>query len=122
MPTTPAAPFASIEPAWNDIIGVATSPFTGDQQFTNWGPGPCEISVVLIPMYQSVAENWVTFLLNLAGQANYFQFPSAFSTLYADILKSSGTPRNWRLKSNQRKWMVSRGNIYKIAFDCREAF
>ena len=120
MPTTPIAP-ASIEPAFYDIVGETMSPFTGQQQFVVWGVGPCELSVSMPAMQQAVAEAWITFLQQLQGKANYFQFPSSFTTAYADILKSSGTARNWRLKTNKRMWRVTRGGVYHISFDCREA-
>lgn len=120
MPSTPSAP-ASIEPAWNDIVGVSINSFTGQQQFYNWGVGPCELSVTLPPMPQSEAGAWITFLQGLQGIANYFVFTSSFAAAYPDILMSGGGQRYWRLKSNQRRWTVGKDRLYRIAFDCREA-
>ena len=116
IPSTPPAP-ASIEFTANDAVSINISPFTGQQQVYNWGALPMEISVSMPAMPYAVAQSWVSFLRNLQGQANVFQFTAAFTAAYSGDLGS----RYWRLKSNQRKWSVNEARMYGIHFEAREA-
>jgi hypothetical protein len=68
-------------------------------------------------MPQDIAQDWVAFMFALQGRRNYFAFGSAFTAAYVGSLGS----RNWRLKSNARKWSVSSMRYYGFAFEAIEA-
>lgn len=116
IPTTPAAP-RSVEFIVNDAAAVVISPFTGAQQVQYWGTLPMELSVTWPAMTEAQIGAWITFLRALKGQANYFQFGSAFTAAYTAALGS----RYWRLKENRRKWSLGDQRVYGIQFDVREA-
>src|SRR5579859_3962193 len=125
MPSTPAPKDLQFGPV--DIVALSVSPFTGQQQVQNWNSQYVEGSISLPPMSDSDAQSWLTFLYNLQGMANVFQFPAAIAAKYpasftTDSRSSPPGARYWRLKSNQRKWSISEASIYGIQFDFREAF
>src|ERR1700722_230523 len=72
MPTFPAAP-RSIEWQANDIVGVNTNPFTGQQQLQQWNASYLEASVTMQNMSNAQAIAWFTWLLAMEGTANVFQ-------------------------------------------------
>ena len=116
IPAYPPAP-ASFEVNEMNIIGLSTSPFTGQQQVYDWNAEWTEASVTMPAMPFDVAQPWVTFLKDLKGAKCVFQFSTSFGAAYPEI----GT-RYWRLKSNARRWSVTRDRVYSIQFDIREAF
>lgn len=116
MPTDPAAP-ASIEFSVIDVVAVSKSPFTGQQQVQDWGSTFMEANVSLPPLTATQAEDWITFLRDLKGMANVFQFGAAFAAAYSSSIGS----RYWRLKSNQRKWSVGEARVFGIQFEVMEA-
>ena len=71
MPSTPAP--KSIEWTAQDVVGVSTSPFTGQQQVMDWQASWLEASVQMPPMAQGAAQAWISWLLQARGQAGVFQ-------------------------------------------------
>jgi hypothetical protein len=116
IPSYPPAP-ASVQFVANDAVGISISPFTGNQQTYYWNPLPMEVEVSMPAMPYAVAQSWVTFMRNLQGQLNVFQFTVAFMAAYPGDL---GT-RYWRLKSNARQWSIDEMRMYGLHFGCREA-
>lgn len=116
IPSSPPAP-ASIEFSVVDIVSGNVSPFTGQMQIYDWNANYMEASVTLPPLPYTDGQQWVTFLRSLKGIAGVFQFSAAFMAAYPNDI---GT-RYWRLKSNLRKWSVTKDRYYGIQFDCREA-
>lgn len=116
IPTVPPAP-QSIEFDQFDFVASTSSPFTGQQQIQDWNANNMGLRVNLPPLIYSTAQTWVAFLRSLKGIAGVFQFTPAFMAAYPNDL---GT-RYWRLKSNQRKWVISKDRVYLISFECREA-
>lgn len=119
--TFPASPVpASIE--WSpspEIVARTRSIFTPGQpsQFFDWGAAAREISFTMPNMAQAAFGSWYTFIAALKGPLNYFVLPTAFTSSYAEF---AGI--NWRLKNNAVRVSVSVGAIYRVAFDCEEAF
>jgi hypothetical protein len=116
MPTDPPSP-QSIEFSAMDKVAVNISPFTGQQQIQDWLVPTREATVQLPPLTAAQADAWITFLVDLKGMANVFQFGTAFSAAYSSSIGS----RYWRLKSNQRKWSISEARVYGIQFEIMEA-
>ena len=116
MPSTPASP-QSIEFSVVDIVAMSVSPFTGQQQVQDWQSTFMEGSASLPPLTIAQADAWLTFLRDLKGMRNVFQFGAAFAAAYSSSIGS----RYWRLKSNQRKWSITEARLYGIQFEFREA-
>ena len=116
IPSFPPAP-QSIEFDQTDFVAMTISPFTGQQQIQDWQANIMGLRVIMPPMTYTTAQPWIAFLRSLVGMANTFQFSSAFTAAYANDLGG----RFWRLKSNDRKWVVSKDRVYLITFECREA-
>lgn len=116
IPSYPPAP-SSFEINEVNIVGVSTSPFTGQQQTFDWNAEWSEASITMPAMKYADAQNWVTFLKALKGTLCVFQFGSAFGAAYPEI-----GSRYWRLKGNSRKWSVTKDRVYSIQFEIREAF
>jgi hypothetical protein len=116
IPSYPPAP-ASIEFSAFDIVALSKSPFTGQQQVQDWGPGPMEAKVSLPPLTDAQAQPWISFLFALKGMANVFQFTPEFTAAYPASLGD----RFWRLKSNQRSWSINGQRLYGISFEIIEA-
>lgn len=116
MPSTPASP-QDIEFFVVDAVAQNISPFTGQQQIQAWNGTWMECRFTMPPMSHTDATNWVTFVRNLQGAANVFQFPSSFMTAYSE---SIGT-RYWRLKSNKCGWSISKDRVFSFTFEVREA-
>lgn len=116
MPTDPPSP-QSMEFSVVDIVAVSRSAFTGQQQIQDWQATYMEASVSLPPLTIAQADAWITFLRDLKGMANVFQFQTAFSSAYSSSIGS----RYWRLKSNQRKWSITEARVYGIQFEIMEA-
>jgi len=88
MPSSPAP--RSIEWSLSDVVAANTNPFTGGQQFYDWGAGWIEATVNLPPLTQSQANQWIAFLMQAAGMSNIFQFGDPLSP--ALQAQSGGTP------------------------------
>lgn len=69
-PTTPG--FRSIQWLDQGNVGVAMSPFTAQQQVTEWPHQLWTPQVTLPPMRDAVAGPWIAFFLSLNGQAGTF--------------------------------------------------
>jgi hypothetical protein len=121
MPTTPVAP-KSFEFQPNPLVAVNTNPFTGQQQIQAWGAPFLKGSVSYAPMKFATAQPWVTFLNDLQGMTNVFQFPTSTTSLYPLELTSDGTtPQYFRLSTNDSKWSIQEGSIYSFTFEFRLA-
>jgi hypothetical protein len=121
IPSVPSFP-ASIEFQNNPITAANTNPFTGQQQLQYWSAGFMAASVSIQPMTVTQAQPWITFLTQLKGMANVFQFGSEVSTAFPLELTTDGTtPRFWRLKANATKWSIQPGVLYTVTFEIREA-
>lgn len=116
MPTSPAP--KSIEPAYNYIAGVATNPFTGQQQLQDWGASFSEMSITMPPLSSADGLTWEAFILSCKGMMCVFQLPSAVSSLLPSGVAPAGY---WRLKANSVKWSITEGVIHGLQFDIREA-
>ncbi len=55
-----------------NLVGITTSPFTGQSQVLQWPGEWWELEVGLPPMTRSTAEQWVAFLAALRGQVGSF--------------------------------------------------
>lgn len=118
MPTTGPSP-KSIEMTYQSTVGVATNPFTGQQQIQNWQANWLEMNVTMPPMTETQAANWVNFLISLNGVANVFQITD--STWLSLIPSAADVNGYWRLKTNPAKWSINDGVVYGFQFDLREA-
>jgi len=117
MPASPAP--KSLEFIRNDIIGVATSPFTGGQQIQDWGASYAELVVTMPPMAEADAQDWVGFFISCRGMANVFLITNPVFLALIPFRMVPG--RYWRLNSNKQKWSVNDGIIYGFQFELREA-
>ena len=80
LPNEPAAP-ATVDFSAYDMIAASTNPFTGQQQFYDWGAAVLEASVSMPPLTHVQAQNWIAFMLSLKGTANVFQFGDPLALL-----------------------------------------
>jgi phage host-nuclease inhibitor protein Gam len=119
----PTAPWPSGFEVVDVYLAAANeNPYTAEQQIQDWGNRHRELSVSVPNMQQATAQAWTAFLLSLNGIVNVFQFPGAICTKYPVELTNSGTPKYFRLKSNDVKWTIRPGSIYKnLTFEVREA-
>ncbi len=118
--TAPSSPAPqSIEFTTTDIVGVNTSPFTGEQQIQDWQAHWLEASVTMPPMSSAQAQAWVNFFIALKGQACVFQFGDPVTPML--IPAAASATGYWRLKTNSRKRSVNEGMIYGFQFEIREA-
>lgn len=121
IPTTPSIP-ASFEFQTAPIVASNVSPFTGQMQLQSWSTGFQEGSVSWQPMDFSDAQPWLEFFQALNGMANVFTFSSATCTAFPIEFTTDGTtPMHFRLKSNNSKWSVNRGQIYTFGMEIRQA-
>jgi|GEM_PF-827071 len=58
--------------AASNLVGISSSPFTGQQEIQQWPGEWWELEIGLPPMLRTQAEQWVTFLLSLRGQVGTF--------------------------------------------------
>lgn len=116
MPTSPAP--KSVEPVYNYIAGVATNPFTGQQQIQDWQASYSEMTITMPPMVASDGLNWEAFLLSCKGVTCVFQLPTSVTSLLPSGVAPAGY---WRLKANPVKWSVNEGVIHGMEFQVREA-
>lgn len=90
LPQFPTIGPRSVKFAGVDIVGEATSPFSGQSQEQQWPGQWWELELAYPPMFRAQAEQLVSFLLALHGKAGSF--------LYGDPLGKSplgsalGTP------------------------------
>ena len=89
LPTSPGAP-RTVEWSTPNIVGVAASPFTGQQQIQNWNAGWLEASLSYPPMAHATFQAWAAFLLQLRGSGNIFQFGDPLGA--APRGSAAGTP------------------------------
>ena len=116
MPTAPSV--RSIEFTQNQITGVVTSPFTGQQQLLDWQAGYAEASLELPPLTTAESTSWLAFIMACRGPMSVFQLPS----LLAGLVPSGMAPAGyWRLKNGANKWSVTLPFIYGLHFEIREA-
>jgi|SRR5579871_562800 len=73
MPTVPAVP-RTIEWQATDVTGVATNPFTLQQQVYLWGASLLEASLGYQPLTNAQAVAWIAWLMSLQGTAGAFFF------------------------------------------------
>jgi hypothetical protein len=73
LPANPPAP-KSVEWVASNAVGSTTSPFTGQQQISNWNAAWPEISLSYASIPQSYGPGWAAFLMALQGSGNIFQF------------------------------------------------
>jgi len=118
IPAYPPAP-QSIEVTAIDVVGQNVSPFTGQQQVYDWNASWLEASVTMPPMTDATAQAWVQFLKDLKGVANVFQFTAGFQAAFPLSIPNGWY---WSLKSNERKWSITKAAIYGMQFDIRRAF
>jgi hypothetical protein len=100
------------------IVSVNTSPFTGQQQIYNWQSQYLQFHVDMPPMNFATAQNWVTFLKSLYGQACVFEFSSTLTAAYPLDFPSGAY---WRLVSNSVKYTINQNHLYSVSFDVRQA-
>jgi len=79
MPSYPSP--RSIDFTAIDTVGVAVSPFTGQQQTQNWRNAWLEASVSMPPLKHIQAQAWIAWLLGLQGQAGVFQLGDPLAPL-----------------------------------------
>lgn len=122
MPGTPPAP-ASVEFEVVDIAAMNISPFNNKQQVYDWNASFMRATVHLPPLSDSEAQEWISFLRNLKGVVNVFQFTAAFCNAYPASLtsESPAQDRYWRLAANARGWSLTEARTYGITFECVEA-
>ena len=121
LPTSPPCP-ASLEPAHNAIEGANSNPFNAQQQTYDWQNNWKELSVSMPAMNAAQGQAWASFFESCDGISNVFQFASGVCSLFPNELTTDGTtPRYWRLKKNSTQWMIKKGKIYGVTFECREA-
>lgn len=94
MPATPG--FINSDFRLNRAVGATTSPFSGKTKFQEFDRVFWSASVTLPPMRREQAKNWQTFLLNLKGGINTFQFVDP------DAKTNTGTYNGTTLAGEQR--------------------
>jgi len=87
-PTTPG--FSSITWRPRSVVGVASSPFTGQRQTYAWPGQWWEVDITLPPMKTATAEPWVAFLIGLNGQEGTFNLGDSVRTTPRGV--GTGTP------------------------------
>jgi len=55
-----------------NVVGIAVSPFTKQQQTYEWPAEYWHLDIALPPMSRTLAEAWVTFLVSLRGYVGTF--------------------------------------------------
>lgn len=115
MPSSPGP--QSIDFSRQNIVGVSTNDFTGQQQIQDWQAHWMEASLVLPPMVETQAALWIDFLMSCNGIANVFQLPAFTNALVPASANASGY---WQLKTNLVKWSISDAMLYGIQFEIRE--
>lgn len=117
----PAAPVAkSIRWRRKSIVGVAVSPFGGQQQVYAHPGRWWEADVTLPPMSATQAQNWMAFFVNLNGMEGSFTWtPPDTGWSGSGLAKPVGP---WRMLSNELTFDVGEGMVYGFSFACREAF
>ena len=60
--------FREVEWEAMDIVAVANSVFTGQQQVQNWGASYLSATITLPPMKRPLANAWIAFMLECQGQ------------------------------------------------------
>ena len=94
MPTTPN--FTRSNFRLYRAIGQTVSPFTGQVKTQEFDAVYWMADVTLPPMKRSVAVNWQTFLMELKGTANHFEFADP------DALSNTGTYSTNYLEADKR--------------------
>lgn len=89
--THPATPgFRAITWRSRGVVGVATSPFTGQRQTYAWPGQWWEVEVTLPPMLSATAEPWVAFLVGLNGLEGSFSLGDSIRKTPRGV--GTGTP------------------------------
>ncbi len=66
---------ASVEFSFTDAVAIVSSPFTGQTQAQQWpGADMWSGTATLPPLTQDQADLWISFLMEVRGQANAFFF------------------------------------------------
>lgn len=89
LPSSPAP--RSIEWSLNDTVGSVRSPFSLQQQISNWGASILRGSVSLPPMQKGLARPFVAFLAAAQGIASVFSIGDPVSTGPANPGATAGT-------------------------------
>lgn len=118
MPSAPVA--KSIRWRRKSIVGVAASPFSGQQQIYAHAGRWWEADVTLPPMTAAQAKDWLAFVVNLNGMEGTFTWtPPDTGWTGSGVTKPTGP---WRMLVNELVFDVAEGMIYGFSFACREAF
>ena len=94
MPTTPNFTRSSFRLI--RTVGTTVSPFTGQTKTQEFDSVYWQADVTLPPMRRAVAVNWQSFLLELKGTTNHFQFADP------DALTNTGTYSTAYLEADKR--------------------
>lgn len=119
MPSTPAPRDVQFSVVSN--VGISTSPFTGQQQTYNWGGQAVEATVTMPPMDATDGAIWAAFFVALNGIENVCQLTATCFASNALIPPTSSFTTYWRLKDGIPQYSVSKGLIYGMSFQLREA-
>jgi len=104
-PSTPAP--SAIEFTATNIVAVARSPFTAEEQIQAWPGEYLSLSVTLPPMKRAAAEQWIAFLLALRGISGTFLFGDASNR--ALLGEGGGTPSVLGAHSQGTKTLTTAG-------------
>lgn len=93
FPLTPPATPGNRSIQWLDQgnVGVAMSPFTGQQQVTVWPNQLWNVQVTLPPMGDAAAGAWIAFFLALNGQEGTFYLGDSVRKLQRGSMSGSVT-------------------------------
>lgn len=117
IPSSPAA--KSIKWRRKSIVGVATSPFTGQQQVYAHAGKWWEADVTLPPMTATQAKDWIAFLYGLNGMEGTFNWtPPDTGWTGSGVTQPTGP---WRMLTNELAFEVGEAMVYGFTFTCREA-
>ena len=88
LPSTPG--FRKFALTADNAVGVAESPFTGQQQTYEWQKEKWLLDASLPPMRRTQAEAWVTFLVSLRGRLGTFYVGDSAASTPRGV--ATGTP------------------------------
>ncbi|MGH9552308.1 MAG: hypothetical protein ACRD3W_23175, partial [Terriglobales bacterium] len=89
-PSSPAG-FSTFTQGATNVVGISSSPFTGQQQAQEWSAELWDFSVGLPPMKRADAEAWVSFLVALRGMSGTFLIGDPYGAAPRGV--ATGTPK-----------------------------
>src|SRR5581483_9964639 len=110
----PASPdLKSVALTASNIVGVSSSPFTGQTQVQEWPGEFWSLQAQLPPMKRASAEVWVSFLIALRGYSGTFLIGDPAARVPQGI--ATGTPKVNGANAANSKLLVTKGWTPSIA-------